>query len=231
MAEPKTVTTLKVNQRSVTTRADPTTRLIDVLRDELGLTGTKEGCGSGECGACTVLVDGRPICSCLMLLGSAADRHVTTVEGLAPPQAGTAGASHPAGHPHSGHASPPTAAPPAGLHPIQEAFVQEGAVQCGFCTPGLVMNVAGVLAEKAAHSGAPLTEAHIRQSIAGNLCRCTGYEKVVAAVRRAASQPEASVVPAAGADPGAADDAGGGTPANEQASPGDPGTSGKEGAP
>jgi len=147
------VTTLTVNGRSVTTSAPPTTRLLDFLRDELGLTGTKEGCGSGECGACTVLVDGKPVCTCLMLLGSAEGRAVTTVEGLGNGET---------------------------LHPVQQAFVEEGAVQCGFCTPGLVMNVTGVLAEDG-----PLPEEGIRHAIAGNLCRCTGYAKVVAAVKKA----------------------------------------------
>jgi carbon-monoxide dehydrogenase small subunit len=206
MAETRPTTTLRVNRRTVAIHADPTTRLIDVLRNELGLTGTKEGCGSGECGACTVLLDGKPVCSCLLLLGSAADRHVTTVEGLAAPL------------PDEAEATPdrplPGEAPPSEpLHPIQEAFVQEGAVQCGFCTPGLVMNVAGLLAEPrsgssapgqegAARSGPPaapsaLSEAEIRHGIAGNLCRCTGYEKVVAAVKRAAAHPGAAQLPGA----------------------------------
>ncbi|MFH2004956.1 MAG: (2Fe-2S)-binding protein [bacterium] len=148
--------TLTVNGTVYRTSAAPTSRLLDYLRDELGLTGAKEGCGSGECGACTVLVDSAPICSCLMILGSAAGREVTTIEGLGD-EAG-------------------------GLDPLQEAFVSVGAVQCGFCTPGLVLSARAFLDR----GGEPTDEA-IRHAIAGNLCRCTGYTKVVTAIRHAAN--------------------------------------------
>ena len=147
--------TLTVNGTAHRTTAAPTIRLLDYLRDELGLTGAKEGCGSGECGACTVLVDGAPICSCLMVLGSAAGREVTTIEGLGD-EAG-------------------------GLDPVQEAFVAVGAVQCGYCTPGLVLSARAFL-----DRGEEISDEAIRHAIAGNLCRCTGYTKVVTAIRDAA---------------------------------------------
>lgn len=147
---------ITVNGTVHTTTAAPTTRLLDFLRDELGLTGVKEGCGGGECGACTVLVDGAPICSCLMMIGSAAEREVTTVEGLGD------GAG--------------------GLDPIQQAFVEEGAVQCGYCTPGLVMSARALV-----DSGQDLTDEVVRTALAGNICRCTGYKKVVDAVLKVAT--------------------------------------------
>ena len=154
--------TLTVNGRRVSTEADPTTRLLDFLRVELGLTGTKDGCGGGDCGACTVLVEGSPSCSCLMILGSAADREVLTIEGL---------------HGEEG-----------ALHPVQQAFVDQGAVQCGYCTPGLIMNVTAFL-----ESGEPREEPDVRKAISGNLCRCTGYAKILDAVSQAAeSYPELS---------------------------------------
>ena len=146
---------ITVNGTVHLTDASPTTRLIDFLRDDLGLTGVKEGCGGGECVACTVLVDGAPICSCLMVLGSAADRAVTTVEGL----------------------SDPDGAP----DPIGQAFVEEGAVQCGFCTPGLVMSTKALV-----DSGQDLSDEVVRAALAGNICRCTGYKKVVDAVLKLA---------------------------------------------
>jgi aerobic-type carbon monoxide dehydrogenase small subunit (CoxS/CutS family) len=128
--------------------------LLEVLRNELGLSGTKEGCGTGECGACTVLLDGKPVNSCLMLAIDAEGREVTTVEGLE----------------KEGR-----------LHPLQEAFVEEGAVQCGFCTPGMLMAAKGLLEENP-HP----TEEEIRRGISGNLCRCTGYVRIVKAIQRAA---------------------------------------------
>lgn len=127
--------------------------LLELLRDRLGLIGTKEGCGIGECGACTVLVDGLARNACLTPAWQVAGRLVTTIEGLA--EAGR-------------------------LHPLQQAFVDTGAVQCGFCTPGMIMSAAGLLAG----NPAPRDE-EIREALAGNLCRCTGYHDVIRAVRRA----------------------------------------------
>jgi carbon-monoxide dehydrogenase small subunit len=124
--------------------------LVDVLRNDLGLTGTKEGCGTGDCGACTVLLDGKPVNSCLVLAVEASGREVATIEGLA-----------------SG----------GDLDALQAAFVTEGAVQCGFCTPGMLMTARGLLAENPAP-----TENEIRRAIAGDLCRCTGYVRIVRAI-------------------------------------------------
>ncbi len=128
--------------------------LLEVLRRDLGLSGTKEGCDVGECGTCTVLLDGLPVRACLTLAVDVRGRAVTTVEGLA------AGGR---------------------LHPLQEAFAREGAVQCGFCTPGMLL-VAKALLDEVPRP----TEEDVRQAVAGNLCRCTGYAKIVAAVRAAA---------------------------------------------
>ena len=129
--------------------------LLHLLRERLGLTGTKNACEQGECGSCVVLLDGVPVCSCLVLAGQADGRAVTTVEGL-----GAAGA----------------------LHPVQQAFVDAGAVQCGFCTPGLVVTVVDLLGR------CPVpTDDEVREALAGNLCRCTGYQQVLAAVRLAAA--------------------------------------------
>lgn len=150
--------TLVVNGRSVTTDGDPSTRLLDFLREDLGLTGTKEGCGEGECGACSVLLNGRLVNSCLVLLGQCDGAEVTTVEGI--------GAN-------------------SDLHPIQKAMMEVGAVQCGFCTPGLVLAAVALLAEDPRPDAAT-----IRRAIEGNLCRCTGYVKVEEAISRAASRPE-----------------------------------------
>ena len=132
----------------------PGESLLHTLRERLGLPGTKNACEEGECGSCTVLLDGLPVCSCLVAAPQAADRSVTTVEGLATGE---------------------------NLHPVQRAFVDAGAVQCGFCTPGLMVTVAELLRRVP-----DPTEAQIRESLAGNLCRCTGYEKIIDAVRQAA---------------------------------------------
>jgi len=134
----------------------PTARLIDVLRDELGLTGTKEGCGEGECGACTVLVDGKAVASCLMLALQACGKEVTTVEGLA----------------HGGE-----------LSLLQRQFIAHGAVQCGFCTPGMLMSAQALLMENPTPSAD-----EIRTALAGNLCRCTGYSAIIAAIRAASGR-------------------------------------------
>lgn len=134
---------------------EPRQSLLDVLRDDLGLMGTKEGCGNGNCGACTVLMDGRPVNACLVLAVEAADSAVTTIEGLAQP---------------------------GSLQPLQRAFINEGGFQCGFCTPGFLMNAHALLAENP-----DPTDAQIRHRLAGNLCRCTGYDKIVKAVQKAAA--------------------------------------------
>jgi carbon-monoxide dehydrogenase small subunit len=132
--------------------------LLDVLREDLGLTGTKEGCGMGVCGACTVLLEGRPVNACLTLAVEAEGKEITTVEGLA----------------HDGK-----------LDPLQEAFVKEGAVQCGFCSPGMLMTAKGMLDENPSP-----TELEVRKAIAGNLCRCTGYVRIVKAILEASRVPE-----------------------------------------
>jgi aerobic carbon-monoxide dehydrogenase small subunit len=134
---------------------DPGATLLDALRDELGLTGSKEGCGSGDCGACSILVDGRLVCSCLVLAAEAEGHRIETIEGLA--QGGE-------------------------LHPLQQKFLEHAALQCGFCTPGLL------IASKALLDTNPdPSEEEARYWLAGNLCRCTGYDKVIRAVLDAAA--------------------------------------------
>jgi carbon-monoxide dehydrogenase small subunit len=128
--------------------------LLYLLRERLGLPGSKNACEQGECGSCTVYLDGEPVCSCLVAAGQAVGREVVTVEGLATAE---------------------------GLHPVQQAFVEAGAVQCGFCTPGLVVQATDLLARVPQP-----TDLEIREALAGNLCRCTGYEKILDAVRLAA---------------------------------------------
>ena len=124
--------------------------LLDTLRDELHMTGTKKGCDEGDCGACTVLLNCKPVCSCLVLAHAAHDREVTTIEGLAEGQE---------------------------LHPVQKAFVEYGGLQCGYCTPGIILSAVGFL-----ESGEEPTEENIKHALGGNLCRCTGYSKVVESV-------------------------------------------------
>lgn len=147
--------------------------LMYVLRERLGLPGSKNACEQGECGSCTVYLDGTPVCSCLVAAGQAQGREVVTVEGLA--QAGE-------------------------LHPVQQAFVEAGAVQCGFCTPGLLVATHDLLAR----SPRP-TDPQIREALAGNLCRCTGYEKILDAVRLAADRLAAGGIDA-GTDTGTAEE-------------------------
>ena len=130
--------------------------LLHVLRERLGLPGAKNACEQGECGSCSVYVDGQLVCACLVLAGQAEGREVTTVEGLAPEDE---------------------------LSPIQEAFLQAGAVQCGFCTPGLIVATDDLLGRNP-----DPTDGEIREALAGNLCRCTGYEKILDAVRMAAAR-------------------------------------------
>jgi carbon-monoxide dehydrogenase small subunit len=144
---------LRVNGREREVReADLAENLLFVLRERVGLMGSKNACEQGECGSCSVLVDGRLECSCTMLAATAVGRDILTVEGLTPPG--------------------------GGLSDVQEAFVAEGAVQCGFCTPGLVVSVTDLLARRP-----DADELEVREAISGNLCRCTGYGRILAAVR------------------------------------------------
>lgn len=152
----KRLITVTVNGQQHEIAIEPRQSLLQVLREELHLTGTKEGCSEGECGACTVILDGKTVDSCLIFGLEANGREVTTIEGLA--QGGQ-------------------------LHPVQKAFAEYGAVQCGFCTPGMILAAAALLESKP-----QLTEADIRRGIAGNLCRCTGYVKIVEAIQAAAQQ-------------------------------------------
>jgi carbon-monoxide dehydrogenase small subunit len=142
--------TMKLNGEEVMVQVKPSAMLMEVLRDQLELTGTKVACGEGECGACTVLLDGVPVNSCLVPALKAQGREVMTVEGLAPL---------------------------GELHPLQKAFVEHGAVQCGYCTPGMLMSAKALLD----HNPNP-TEDEVRLAISGNLCRCTGYAKIVEAI-------------------------------------------------
>ena len=147
---------LNVNGIDYPVDVHPGRNLVSVLRNEIGLTGTKEGCDDCECGACMVLIDGRPVNSCSYLAAQAADRPITTVEGV---MVGDQ------------------------LHPLQQALLDEGGVQCGFCTPGMIMSATALLS-----SNASPTEEEVRIGLSGNLCRCTGYVKILAAVQHAAEQ-------------------------------------------
>ena len=145
---------LIVNGKSYEISIPPWRTLLEVIREDLKLTGTKEGCGLGECGACTVIMDGRTVNSCLVLAAEADGEQITTIEGL------TDGDK---------------------LHPIQQAFVDHGGLQCGFCTPGMIMSAKALLDENPTP-----TEDEIKRGIAGNLCRCTGYTKIIESVKAAA---------------------------------------------
>ena len=145
---------LTINGQPVEAAVEPNRTLLQFLREDLGLTGTKHGCGLGDCGACTVILDGQPVNSCLVLAIQANGREVLTIEGLA----------------ENGK-----------LHPIQQAFVDKGAIQCGFCTPGMILSAKALLDVNPKPS-----EQDIRMAISGNLCRCTGYQKIVEAIGEAA---------------------------------------------
>lgn len=146
---------LKVNGKVNKLEVSSQELLVDVIRDRLLLTGTKKGCETGECGACTVLIDGMPVNSCIYLAAKAHGKDIITIEGLGDPE---------------------------NLHPIQQAFIKNAAVQCGFCAPGLQLSAKALLDENAD----PSTH-EIREAIAGNLCRCTGYVKIIEAIKEAAA--------------------------------------------
>ena len=148
--------TLTVNGVSRTVTTDPQRPLLDVLREDLHLTGTKYGCGEGRCGACTVLMDGKPARSCVVPISLADKKSVTTIEGLAKGES---------------------------LHPVQEAFLEEGAMQCGYCTPGMILSAVALLQDKPNP-----TDEEIVAGLNGNICRCNGYAKITNAVRRAAGK-------------------------------------------
>ena len=147
---------LKVNDDDYEVLVESYESLLDVLRTKLNLTGTKEGCDTGDCGACTVIMDGRPVNACLVLAMEAEGKEIVTIEGLAKGSQ---------------------------LHPIQEAFIKYGAIQCGYCTPGMVLSAKALLDE----NPKPKDE-EIRRAIAGNLCRCTGYVKIIDAIKAVAEQ-------------------------------------------
>lgn len=149
--------TLKVNGDLYEVAVNPSKTLVEVLREDLQLMGTKIGCQTGDCGACSVLINGKSACSCLTLAIESQNKEITTIEGLAP----------------SGEE----------LHPIQEAFVKEGAIQCGYCSPGMIMSAKHLLDKNPTPS-----ELQIRQAISGNLCRCTGYARIVKAIQVASEK-------------------------------------------
>ena len=148
--------TFTVNKKEVTVEVAPDKPLLDVLREDLKLTGTKEGCRTGDCGACTVIMDGKTVNSCLVFAGQLEGKNVTTIEGI-----GKDGE----------------------LHPLQETFIEKGAVQCGFCIPGMIMSAKHLL-----DNNPEPDEKEIKEAISGNLCRCTGYSKIVEAVSAAAER-------------------------------------------
>jgi carbon-monoxide dehydrogenase small subunit len=149
--------TFTLNGQETTVLVSPDWNLLRLLREELELTGVKEGCGAGECGACTVLMDGLAVNSCLLPALEAEGKSVTTIEGLSSPD--------------------------GKLHPLQQNFIEHGAVQCGFCTPGMIMSAAALLGENPAPD-----EDDIRRAISGNICRCTGYNQIVEAITHTADQ-------------------------------------------
>jgi carbon-monoxide dehydrogenase small subunit len=153
----KRIVRFRVNGEQTTVHVEPTKTLLDVLREDLFLTGTKRGCDSGECGACTVLLNGQAMHSCLILAAELDGKDVLTIEGLSRDR--------------------------KELHPLQKAFIEKGAVQCGFCTPGLIMTAKALLDENPNP-----TEEEVRYGVSGNLCRCTGYSKIVEAILTAGEE-------------------------------------------
>jgi nicotinate dehydrogenase subunit A len=149
---------LRINEQSFSVEAEPDSTLLMVLREQLDLTGTKYGCGEGQCGACTVLIDGRAQRSCLTRVSTLAGKSIITIEGLASEQK---------------------------LHPVQQAFLDEGAMQCAYCTSGMIMSAVSLLKAKPHPS-----DAEILQAMQGNVCRCGTYPRIVAAIRRASATPE-----------------------------------------
>ena len=147
---------MTVNGQNIRSSAEGSQTLLEFLREQLDLTGTKRGCDQGDCGACTVLIDGQPVNSCLVLAAEVSDKDITTIEGLGQDDR---------------------------LHPLQQAFVDHNAVQCGFCTPGMILTATALLNENPNP-----TETEIRRYLQGNLCRCTGYSKIVQAIQTAISK-------------------------------------------
>jgi aerobic carbon-monoxide dehydrogenase small subunit len=150
------IVNFSLNGKPVTAELSPSLRLVDALRNHFGLTGTKEGCAIGECGACSVVMNGRAVNSCLVMIGQVEGAEILTIEGLA-----------------NG----------AALHPLQRSFIRSGAIQCGFCTPGMILSAYALLIENPRP-----TDDEIALALAGNLCRCTGYKQIVDAVRMAAAE-------------------------------------------
>ena len=146
-----------VNNQTHELSVEPNQTLVEVLRQHLGLTGTKVGCNQGDCGACAVIMDGRPVNSCLVLAVQADGSNITTIEGVETDE---------------------------GLHPLQKAFVEKGAIQCGFCTPGMILTAKNLL-----EANPQADETEIREALSGNLCRCMGYQKIVEAIHSLTSTP------------------------------------------
>jgi len=153
---------MTVNGQGVEVKVRPNATLLEVLREQIGLKGTKKGCGTGECGACTVLLDGNPVNACLVLALKARGRHVVTIEGLAPE---------------------------GEMDPLQEEFVKKGALQCGFCGPGMLISAKALLNRNASPS-----KEQIKEALAGNICRCTGYSKIIEAVQAAGERQVTSCI-------------------------------------
>ncbi len=147
----KKLISVTINDKEYELAVSPNQTLVDLIRNDLELTGTKKGCEVGDCGSCTVIMDGKPVNSCLVLAVQANGKKITTIEGVATDE---------------------------GLHPIQDAFVEHGAIQCGFCSPGMILSGKSLL-----ESNPKPTELEIRTAISGNLCRCTGYQKIVEAIK------------------------------------------------